>query len=852
MFRVKNLLLLGLLLCGTFLFSQATLADSAEEAAKAFHKIEAGLYDTVVAEGQATYYVFLNEQADLSAAYSMATRAERRAYVYQTLLSHARTSQADMLAFLSGRQATADVESFYSFFIGNIVEVTSGVATLEALALRGDVREIVAERFYEIPQPTAVEHSEVIEYGIDLINADDIWPTTRGAGATISSIDSGVQWDHPALINSYRGSAGNHDFAFYDPSNQCGGGPPCDNNSHGTHTMGTMVGFDGGTNEIGVAPEAEWIAVNCGTAGCPSGPAMQGAAWLIAPCADGDNPGDPSCDPNVGADVVNNSWGGGGGDPFFQAQVDAWEAAGVISIFAAGNSGPGASTILSPSDYCNTLSVGAVDSTDTIAGFSSRGPGNFAGCMDKPDVSAPGVNVRSSVPGNGYALFNGTSMAAPHVTACLGLLASIDNTFDQTDARNFLINTAADLGAAGFDNAYGYGRIDCFQAFQQLTPDFGIMVTPPTLDVCAGTDAMFTVDVGSIAGFMDPVTLSTTAPAGTFDTNPVTPGNMAMLTIDTSGYAAGMHNHTVSGTSTTGTHDDDFTLNVAAGAPGAPALMMPGDGATGVAVQPTFSWSASADATSYDLEVATDAAMSNIVYSVSGLTMTSHTANSALSGATTYYWRVTANNGCGSSMSSVWSFMTVEEFCSSPALAIPDNDPNGTSDTINITGLRALTDVNVQLDISHTWMGDLIVTLEHDDTGTAVTLFDRPGVPGSTFGCADNNLDGTADDEGNIADIENHCNGTDPWVSDSFVPTQALSAFDGEDLAGDWTLTVSDNAGGDTGTLNTWCIVPTEDATAVELQGIETRIEMGGLVFVALLSLLAVTGLVAWNRPNQA
>ena len=111
-----------------------------------------------------------------------------------------------------------------------------------------------------------------MEWGIANINADDVWSThgVTGEGIVVGNIDTGAQFDHPALVAQYRGNIGggsfDHNYNWFDPSNICRSPAPCDNNSHGSHTMGTMVGDDGAANQIGVAPGAKWIAAK----GCES------------------------------------------------------------------------------------------------------------------------------------------------------------------------------------------------------------------------------------------------------------------------------------------------------------------------------------------------------------------------------------------------------------------------------------------------------------------------------------------------------------------------------------------------------------------------------------------------------
>ncbi|HSH03486.1 MAG TPA: M4 family metallopeptidase [Anaerolineae bacterium] len=351
-----------------------------------------------------------------------------------------------------------------------------------------------------------------------------------------------------------------------------------------------------------------------------------------------------------------------------------------------------------------------------------------------------------------------------------------------------------------------------------VTSDFDIAVTPASVDVCQPNDGQFSIDVTTVGGFTDPVTLSVSGiPSGataSFVPNPVnpSPGSSTLTVSDTNLATVGSYPLTITGVGSSGTHTDMTTLNILAGAPSMTTLSTPANASSNVALAPNFTWTNDPAATSYLIEIATDAGFATIVDSA---TVGTNSYNGAtLASSTDYYWRVTAINGCGSaSPSAAFMFTTLDDgpavFCSVPNVAIPDNNPAGIGDTITVANGSNILDLDVALTATHTFVGDLIFVLEHVDTGTVVTLIDRPGVPASTFGCNNDNLDGVADDEGVLTDIENHCNGTNPWVTGTFVPTEALSAFDNESMAGDWTVTVSDNVGFDTGTLVEWCLLPT-------------------------------------------
>ncbi len=344
-------------------------------------------------------------------------------------------------------------------------------------------------------------------------------------------------------------------------------------------------------------------------------------------------------------------------------------------------------------------------------------------------------------------------------------------------------------------------------------PDFTVDTTPSTRNVCVPDDAVFNVTIGSILGFSDPTTLSATGnPAGTsvnFSVNPVIPPGTSVMTItDTGAATAGSYSLALDVVAPTSTHSFNVTLNLFDSVPGTVSLVSPSDGAIDQSLTPTFEWSAATQGATYSLEVATDVAFSSLVYSTQLFGATSHTIGTNLASDTLHYWRVTPENSCGSgSTSTVFSFTTAVQLCSTLNLSIPDNNPTGVSDTLAVSSSGIIADLDVFIDILHTWVGDLIVTLEHVDTGTSVTLVDRPGYTGTGYGCGGDNIEATLNDEA-ASSVEDECDAGTPTIFGSFSPNNPLSAFDGETLSGSWTLTVSDNAGADFGTLLEWCLIP--------------------------------------------
>ena len=688
--RFKLLLVLCLVVVGALALSHSTMAAGQQNTwnqSATPATVEPGLRLSILSQGRGEYWVYFRDKADLSAAYGMTDWDARGRYVYDKLRSVAATSQSSALGFLQAQKAAGDVDAYRSYFISNAIWVKSGVNTLDRLVNFSGVSEIRGTRVYSIPQPVsrpADKSPQTLEWGIDRVNAELIWSNfgTEGQGIVVANVDTGVDYTHAALNLQYRGNLGggsyNHNFNWYDPAGVCPPGAPCDNNSHGTHTMGTMVGDDGGANQIGMAPEAKWIAAKgCESNSCTDTSLLLSAEWIVAPCPIGTPPGSPTCDPNKRPNVVNNSWGGGGGDPWYQTVVNAWQAAGIFPAFSAGNSGPGPGTIGSPGDYCNVTASGATNISDIVASFSSRGPGNFPACLDKPDVSSPGENVRSSVPGNNYANFSGTSMASPHTAGCVALLLSIDPTITYSDIYDLLTQNAVDLGAPGFDYNYGYGRIDCYAAALNLRPDFRLNPDPASQSACIPDGAAYAINVLQISTFSDPVTLSASGvPAGYnagFDVNPVIPPGVSNMSVTNSGAAvAGNYTIEVMGVAPTSTHTTTVGLNLYDANPGMPTLLAPADGAAGVDLVPMLTWTAVAQGESYNLRIATDAGFTNIVYSAA-VNGTSHTITTSLDPLTLYYWDVQAANACGlGATSAAFSFTTRPI----PPILLVDDDNN--------------------------------------------------------------------------------------------------------------------------------------------------------------------------------
>lgn len=468
--------------CRTSLFVFASLATACGQAPELSErapavddawalKVPAGVLAQAERGEQTTFWIVLNERADLSPAAAVSDKSEKGALVSETLREHAARSQAGLRTLLAERKA-----KFHSFWIANTIRVVGDAALLEEVARRPEVSRVEPEPVLPQPRiapsveaPTARDASG-IEWNIERVGAPRVWSElgVRGEGIVVANIDSGVQFDHPALRDSYRGRYSNgrvdHNYSWFGGLCEVQG-RPCDDDGHGTHVMGIQVGrTTDGAHQIGVAPGARWIAA--GTNDAES--RLAAGEWMIAPTdLRGQNPR-----PDLAPDVINCSWFKRD-DPgvFFKEVLDAWIAAGIFPVFAAGNEGAlGCSSHTFPASLPTAYAVGNTTRDDTINESSSRGSGVSG--ETKPDISAPGTEIRSAGVLSEYTHMTGTSQAAPHVAGAVALLWSaapaLDGDIEAT--RKLLDRTARDLdqtecGGTVADNSMaGEGLLDVHKA----------------------------------------------------------------------------------------------------------------------------------------------------------------------------------------------------------------------------------------------------------------------------------------------------------------------------------------------------------------------------------------------------
>lgn len=431
------------------------------------------------------------ENAEIENLTSQKTEFVQRSSIISELKSTAMESQQKVMDFLNQQEKNGNAEDIRPYYIVNGIAVTAKKGVAKKIASFPEVEKLLPNEKRELIKAVdtnakvpAKETAEV-EWNVGRVGAPAVWDMgIDGEGTVVASIDTGTDWEHAALKDKYRGydpetGEVDHTHSFFDPVN--GEKEPYDNNGHGTHVTGTMVGSEAdSSNQVGVAPGAQWISVQAFT---PSGAydtdLLAAAEWILA----------PGGDVTKAPDVVNNSWGGGPGlDEWYRDAVTAWRAADIFPTFAAGNTsltnpgGPGSVAV--PANYPESYAVGATDINDNLAEFSLRGPSPYDEI--KPDISAPGVNIESSIPGDEYGLKSGTSMASPAVSGIVALIRQADAGLSVGDIENILMDTATpktnDEYQESPNNGYGHGLVNAFEAVSFIMDGLGTIEGAVTKD----------------------------------------------------------------------------------------------------------------------------------------------------------------------------------------------------------------------------------------------------------------------------------------------------------------------------------------------------------------------------------
>lgn len=367
-----------------------------------------------------------------------------------------RAAISEDLAFVNAAQAPFDQAGTAAGIDINLHEapILSAQLTEEQIErLKGDANVAAVEDdglCYALPEALIYEGqpspaAETVPYGVSMVKAPSAWDASRGKGINIAILDTGIDGTHPDLAANLKGA-----ISFVP------GESPMDGHGHGTHCAGTAAAALNGVGVVGVAPAASLYGVKV--------LANSGAgnwSWLIA--------GIDWCITNK-MHVLSMSLGGGSAPVALETMCNTAFSRGLLIIAAAGNAGPGMNTVSVPGRYKKVVAVSAIDSSNTIANFSSRGP--------EVELCAPGVNILSCKPGGGYQTMNGTSMACPHVAGGAAVVWGSHRFASNVQIYDLLTNTADNLGVPGWDALYGYGRLDVEQAALALIPAPAMAMKP--------------------------------------------------------------------------------------------------------------------------------------------------------------------------------------------------------------------------------------------------------------------------------------------------------------------------------------------------------------------------------------
>ncbi len=413
-----------------------------------------------------------------------ADRQERHYVICSALMNKCNESQKDILAFLNKEKASGNIRRIRSFWLSNSIALECKKSVLEKVVNRPDVDIIYRDLPVELIKPVSVgpapDQTFAYEWGLAMVRADSCWRRgIDGLGRLTFCLDTGVYLQHTCLVGRWRGRNGATLAQAWKDA--LGSQPnPQDTYGHGTHCCGTMVGgYPGDT--VGMAPGGQWIADNAINQGVGSGfdaDVREAYTWAADP------DGNPATVYDM-PDACQNSWGIDARftgyqdcDRRWNAEIYRLEAAGCIVEYSAGNEGPARQTHRSPANICSTFTlnyaVGAVDNAENIASWSSRGPTDCTmynpATRCKPEVVAPGVNVRSCLRTgpNNYGTMSGTSMAGPHVAGAFLLMRQYNTNIGADTLKKLMMYTARDKGTPGEDSTYGWGIIDMARLLQVM------------------------------------------------------------------------------------------------------------------------------------------------------------------------------------------------------------------------------------------------------------------------------------------------------------------------------------------------------------------------------------------------
>jgi len=728
---VAVFVIVGLFLSSVTPGTAAPSADAPEPV------IEPELKAQFMVEEEAGFMIQFRHQPNLSLAYELDWETRGR-FVVNTLQFAADQSQERVQAYLDLR----DVD-YQSFWINNTILVNSSdQTTFNGLLSFVEIDSLRARRHPTLHEPVSIAPAQTInasgvEANIAHVGAPEVWAQGYdGDDIIVANIDTGVNYLHAALVHQYRGNLGggsfDHNFNWWDPA--IGGSQPIPNDwhGHGSHTMGTMVGAeaDGGNNQVGMAPDATWIA--CQAFEGNDAELLECGQFLLAPWDLNKQNPDPAKRPHV----INNSWGDCHQyfDSWYLGMVESWLAAGIYPVFSNGNtstcaypSPPGLNTVGNPARYGLVTAVGSTGNHNgRYAKHSNWGPTDDPDVVNphgfpnlKPQVVAPGVDIRSADKnGDDYRLMSGTSMSAPHVSGLVALMwdAAACLIGEPVATESLILATANPIlyddgtgnGAHTPNYATGWGEIDAPAAVQAARDycgaDFRIDAAPENVEICAPEEALYDVNLTPITGYDQPVFLTVNGDifggVFTFDPNPVVPRGSSVLTISsTAAIAPGDYALQITGSSGSLVHFDEVEFTVYQGVPSAPTLSTPMAAANNVNITPTFSWSPIMGADYYRLEVARDADFNQIEY-FTDVPIASHSMPTWLEHNREYYWRVSAGNDCGRSTPAVSTFTTQSP---SAVLLVDDDDDNPDVADYYRDTLDAL---GITYDLWNTWNSD--------------------------------------------------------------------------------------------------------------------------------------------------